>query len=346
MDTALEVLRLKGHKISKREAEAVCAGILLHDIGHGPFSHTLENCIIPEVSHEFLSSVFMAHLNKIFSGRLSLAIEIFQKKYKKQFLHQLISSQLDLDRLDYLKRDSFFTGVQEGVIGHDRIIKMLEIKNDQLVVEEKGIYSIEKFLVARRLMYWQVYLHKTVLCAEQLLVKIMQRAKELVKNKIAVDASEPLQYFLKKNITRKMFLNDNEPLQNFAKLDDVDVMAAVKSWTQHHDRTLSLLSQNLIERHLFRIEMQNGPFSATKIEKLKKIVKQKYDLESLHETEYFVFTSSTSNHAYNPDEVSIKILYKDGSLKDIAKASDQMHVSFLSAPVVKYYLCYPKEIVI
>jgi len=344
MQLAIEVLRYKEHKISGKEAEAASIGILLHDIGHGPYSHTLESCLIPGVSHEFLSEMFMARLNEIYKGRLSLAIDIFQDRYKKRFLHQLISSQLDVDRMDYLMRDSFFTGVQEGVISHDRIIEMLEVKNDRIVVEEKGIYSIEKFLVARRLMYWQVYLHKTVLVAEQLLVNILKRAKELTERKVRVQASKPLEYFLKNNVTKKLFSESREPLENFALLDDMDVMSAVKAWMNHPDKILSLLCRKLIERRLFKIEMRNEQFSSSKIEWLRKEVKEKYRLQRSEEAEYFVFTSSTSNYAYDPEKSSINILYKDGTLKDVAKASDQLNVSVLSAPVVKYYLCYPKEL--
>lgn len=343
MGMALEVLRSKGHKISAKEAEAVAIGILLHDIGHGPYSHTLENCLIPGVSHEFLSEMFMEKLNKQYKGRLSLAIEIFENRYRKKFLHQLISSQLDVDRLDYLKRDSFFTGVQEGVISHDRIIKMLELKDDKIVVEEKGIYSIEKFLVARRLMYWQVYLHKTVLVAENLLVHILKRAKELSEKKIHVPASKPLEFFLRKNVTKKMFLESDEPLENFARLDDIDMMSGVKAWTTHRDKILSLLCKKLLERKLLKIEMKNEPFAAGRIERLKKEVKERYGLPHHEDAGYFVFTSSTSNSAYNPEKGSINILYKDGSLKDVAKASDQLNISVLSAPVTKYFLCYPKE---
>lgn len=344
MGMALDVLRSKGHAITEKEEEAVRIGILLHDIGHGPYSHTLENCLIPGVSHEFLSEMFMEKLNEHYKGKLSLAIEIFQDNYKKRFLHQLISSQLDVDRLDYLKRDSFFTGVQEGVIGNDRIITMLEIKDDQIVVEEKGIYSIEKFLVARRLMYWQVYLHKTVLVAEQLLVMILKRAKELCKKKIPVSASKPLEYFLKNNISKRMFEESGEPLENFALLDDFDVMAAVKSWVNHRDKILSMLCRKLIERKLLKIEMRNEAFPESRIERLKKEVKSKYHLQSSDEAGYFVFTSSTSNYAYDPERSKINILFKDGTLKDVARASDQLNVSVLSAPVVKHYLCYPKEI--
>lgn len=345
MGMALETLKLKGHDITDREAEAASVGILLHDIGHGPFSHTLENCLIPGVSHEFLSKMFMTRLNEIYKGKLSLAIEIFEGKYKKKFLHQLISSQLDVDRMDYLKRDSFFTGVQEGVISHDRILKMLDMRKDQIVVEEKGIYSIEKFLVARRLMYWQVYLHKTVLCAENLLVNILKRAKELAEQNIPIEASKPLEYFLKNTVTKKMFLESSAPLENFARLDDVDMMAAVKNWTIHHDKILSLLCQKLVERRLLKIELANKEFPKAKVNRIKQKVKTLYGLKTDAEADYFVFTSSTSNSAYNPAKGSINILYKDGTLKDIAKASDQLNISVLQAPVTKYFLCYPKEIV-
>ncbi len=345
MGMALDVLRSKGQKITEKEAEAAHIAILLHDIGHGPFSHTLESCLIPGVSHEFLSEIFMAKLNEQYKGKLSLAIDIFQNNYKKKFLHQLVSGQLDVDRLDYLKRDSFFTGVQEGVIGHDRIIKMLDVRDDRIVVEEKGIYSIEKFLVARRLMYWQVYLHKTVLVAEQLLVNILKRAKELTEKNVKLPASEPLSYFLHNNITRKMFVENDEPLEQFALLDDVDVFAAVKSWMHHEDKILSLLCHILIERRLLKIEIKTSHFSSTRVEQLTKEAKAMYQLNSMEEAGYFVFTSSTSNYAYNPDKSNILILYKDGTLKDVAKASDQLNISVLSEPVIKYYLCFPKELI-
>ena len=343
---ALEVLRSKGHKITTKEAEAVSIAILLHDIGHGPYSHTLENCLIKGVHHEFISERFMDALNKQHKGRMTMAIEIFQDKYKKKFLHQLIASQLDMDRLDYLKRDSFFTGVYEGVIGHDRIIKMLDVKEDKLVVEQKGIYSIEKFLVARRLMYWQVYLHKTVICAEQMLVNILKRAKELANNGVEVPAGKALGYFLNNNITKKHFLEGHEALEKFAALDDYDVFFSVKEWAGHKDQVLSLLCRNLIERKLFKIELRNHPFAKSRINRLMDLSQQKYKLIDKQMAGYFVFSSETSNSAYDAEKGNIYILFKDGTLLDVAEASDQLNISVMLKPVKKYYLCYPKGLAV
>jgi len=341
---ALETLRSKGNKISHQEAEAVSIAVLLHDIGHGPYSHTLENCLIKGVSHEFISERFMDALNKQHKGRLSMAIEIFQNKYVKKFLHQLISSQLDMDRLDYLKRDSFFTGVYEGVIGHDRIIKMLDIENDKLVVEEKGIYSIEKFLVARRLMYWQVYLHKTVISAEEMLVKILMRAKELATSKVEVPTSDALGYFLYNKITKNDFLKNGKALEQFSQLDDYDVFFSVKAWIGHKDKVLSILCKNLINRKLFKIELRNASFSKARIKKLTELTYKKYRLKKMDDAEYFIFSSETSNSAYDMEKGSIFVRFKDGTLKDIAKASDQFNISVMSKLVKKNYLCYPKDL--
>lgn len=342
MGKALSVLKSKGHSISEAESAAATIAILLHDIGHGPYSHTLEKSIVSQIPHEYLSLLFMERLNKQFKGKLSLAIEIFKGTYKKKFLHQLVSSQLDMDRMDYLNRDSFFTGVHEGVIGYDRIIEMLDIHKDSLVVEAKGVYSIEKFIIARRLMYWQVYLHKTVLVAEQLLVVILQRAKDLVKAGERVDTTPALEVFLRKTYTKKDFMNQSKLLDVFAALDDYDVFSSVKIWQNHPDRVLSMLSKNMIDRKLPKVELTNEKPDSKKIGKLNNLVKKKYKI-SEEEVKYFVFLESTSNYAYNPVESKINILFKDGTIKDIAEASDQLNISMLaSKPVTKYYLCYPK----
>lgn len=342
MGKALSVLKSKGHSISEAESAAATIAILLHDIGHGPYSHTLEKSIVSQIPHEYLSLLFMERLNKQFKGKLSLAIEIFKGTYKKKFLHQLVSSQLDMDRMDYLNRDSFFTGVHEGVIGYDRIIEMLDIHKDSLVVEAKGVYSIEKFIIARRLMYWQVYLHKTVLVAEQLLVVILQRAKDLVKAGERVDTTPALEVFLRKTYTKKDFMNQSKLLDVFAALDDYDVFSSVKIWQNHPDRVLSMLSKNMIDRKLPKVELTNEKPDSKKISKLNNLVKKKYKIFE-EEVKYFVFLESTSNYAYNPVESKINILFKDGTIKDIAEASDQLNISMLaSKPVTKYYLCYPK----
>ncbi|MEI7803098.1 MAG: HD domain-containing protein [Bacteroidota bacterium] len=343
MTLSLEVLRSKGISITDEEGEAAVIAILMHDIGHGPFSHTLEKTIVQGVSHEELSVLFMERLNKEFDGKLSLAIKIFQDKYKKKFLHQLVSGQLDMDRLDYLNRDSFFTGVAEGVIGYDRIIKMLTVHKCELVVEAKGIYSIEKFIVSRRLMYWQVYLHKTVLVAEQMLVRILERARELTFKGVTVFASPALQFFLSQKICTKDFYQNENVFEQFALLDDTDVMNAIKVWQSHDDKVLSYLSQGLINRKLFHIELQSEPFNRTKIDLLKKKIEKKFHLQK-EELDYLLFEESTSNNAYNRKGDAIKILLKDGKVKDIAEASDQLNISVLSEPVVKHFLCWPKEI--
>ncbi len=343
MTLSLEVLRSKGISISEEEGKAAVIAILMHDIGHGPFSHTLEKTIVQGVAHEELSVLFMERLNKEFKGKLLLAIKIFQDKYKKKFLHQLVSGQLDMDRLDYLNRDSFFSGVAEGVIGYDRIIKMLTVHKGELVVEAKGIYSIEKFIVSRRLMYWQVYLHKTVLVAEQMLVRILERARELAVNGVTVFAPPALQFFLSKTIRTKDFYENENVFEQFALLDDSDVMGAIKVWQSHSDKTLSYLSKCLINRKLFHIELQSEPFSQTKIDSLKKKIEKKFRLKK-EELNYLLFEETTSNNAYNRKGDAIKILLKNGKVKDIAEASDQLNISVLSEPVIKHFLCWPKEI--
>lgn len=339
MRKAVSILRFKGTEISSQEEEALLVAILLHDIGHGPFSHAMEHSIIEGVSHETISLKFMQSLNDIFGGRLDLAIQIFTKKHPKKYLQQLLASQLDIDRLDYLKRDSFFTGVAEGNINSERIITMMNVADNELVIEEKGIYSVEKFLVARRLMYWQVYLHKTGLVAEQLLIKIFKRAKYLKNNSVAVESSENLDFFLKKNVSESQL--NSEILTTFSKLDDYDVISAIKKWTTHKDFVLSNLCSMLIDRNLLKIKLKSKTLSKNKIaEKLKK-VREIYQI-SEEEATYFVFTGKTSNTAYRAKEEQIKILYKNGKTKDVAKASDQFNLKALSQPVVKYYICYPK----
>jgi len=341
MGQAIEEIRSKGHEITDEEAKAVTIAILLHDIGHGPFSHALEHSIVNNVTHEDISQLFMTRLNIEFNGELTLAIKIFEDKYHKKFLHQLVSSQLDMDRLDYLKRDSFFTGVSEGVISSDRIIKMLNVANDQLAVEAKGIYSVEKFLIARRLMYWQVYLHKTVLSAENLLVNILKRAKELANKKVELFCTPALKKFLYKQYSKKDFKTNPELLDSFALLDDYDIMTSIKVWTSHKDPVLSMLCAQLVNRRLFKVEMQKLPFKESKIYELKKDVKKRFNLDD-KEVNYFVFSGSVVNDAYRGDKISINILFKDGTTIDIAKASDQLNIDVLTKTVKKYYLCYPK----
>ena len=343
MTQAIDVLRAKGVEITTAEAEGVTLAILLHDIGHGPFSHALESSIVSDVSHEQISEIFMDKLNVEMKGKLSLAIQIFKNDYSKKFLHQLVSSQLDMDRLDYLKRDSFFTGVSEGIISSDRILAMLAVADDSLAIEAKGIYSIEKFIIARRLMYWQVYLHKTVLGAEHLLVNILARAKELAAQGEELFATPAFQLFLKNRFTKNDFTNNAEVLKAFAALDDNDIFTSVKVWQSHNDFVLSTLCCNMVNRNLFHIELQNQPFEHQKIEDLKQKVKAKYNLKE-EEIKYFVYSDSIKNSAYNPDSERINILYKDGKVVDIAHASDQLNISVLSQTVEKFYLCYPKEI--
>ncbi len=341
MGEAIEEIRAKGHEITDMEAKAVTIAILLHDIGHGPFSHALEHSIVNNVTHEDISQLFMNRLNREFNGELTLAIKIFKNQYHKKFLHQLVSSQLDMDRLDYLKRDSFFTGVSEGVISSDRIIKMLNVANDQLAVEAKGIYSVEKFIIARRLMYWQVYLHKTVLSAENLLVNILKRAKELAQKKVDLFCTPALKIFLYKQYSKNDFRNNPELLDAFALLDDNDIMTSIKVWTTHNDTVLSMLCKQLVNRRLFKVEMQNLPFKEAKIFEIKNEIKKQYHFNN-KEVSYFVFSGNVANDAYRSDKISINILFKDGTIVDIARASDQLNIEMLEKTVKKYYLCYPK----
>ncbi len=343
MGRAIEVLRSKHHTITKDEELAVTLAILLHDIGHGPYSHVLETTIVRNVTHEDLSDLFMERLNEEFKGKLDLAIKIFANKYRKKFLHQLVASQLDMDRLDYLRRDSFFTGVAEGAISSDRIIKTLNIANDNLVIDAKGIYSVENFLIARMLMYWQVYLHKTVISAEYLLIKILQRAKELVKGGSSLFATPALEYFLSKQPGKKDFSSDRKVLEMFARLDDYDILASVKVWSQKGEPVLKRLSANLVNRKLFQIELSDRAFSKDKISKFKSKTTKKYKI-SLEDARYFVFTDKIGNSAYDKHSDKINILARDGNLTDIAVASDQLNISVLSKRVEKHFLCYPKEV--
>ena len=341
MNEALNTLSQKGNIISKEEREAALIAILLHDIGHGPFSHALEHSIVQNQSHEELSILFMEKLNIEFDGKLSMAIEIFKNEYPKQFLHQLVSGQLDVDRLDYLRRDSFFTGVSEGVIGTERIIKMLDVDNDQLVVEAKGVYSIENFLNSRRIMYWQVYLHKTVLSAEYLLMNILKRARELSGQGINLFASPSLSYFLKTTSKQQDFSPKGNALNYFADLDDFDIQSAIKVWMQSDDIVLSRLSKNLINRRLFKVNFSDSPFDTKLISDLQQKIATDYHI-SIQEASYFIIHDKTSNSAYKVNENNINIRFKDGTIKDIANASDNMGVSGISNVITKYFLCHPK----
>ena len=343
MGLALETIKSKGQAISYQEEEAVTIAILLHDIGHGPFSHALEHTIVDGVSHEHISTLLMDNLNREFDGKLGLALEIFNNRYHKKFLYQLVSGQLDLDRMDYLNRDSFFTGVSEGVISFDRIIKMLDVVDDQLVVEEKGIYSIEKFLIARRLMYWQVYLHKTVIAAEQMLVKILERAKELTGEGRNLFASPCFSYFLKNSINREEFKNDPRNIERFTKLDDNDIFTSIKVWVNDEDLILSTLCSHLISRNLYQVEITNEPPPIEIINDLADKVTDEYEISD-DDTSYFVFTDTIKNKAYSVGDGSIKIVMKDGSIQDIAKASDNSNLESLARTVQKYILCYLKEL--
>jgi hypothetical protein len=339
MNEAIEVLRSKGHIISDEESEAVCIAILLHDIGHGPFSHALEFTLVKDVHHEDLSQLFMQKLNREFNGRLDLAIKIYANKYKKRFLHQLVSSQLDMDRLDYLKRDSFFTGVSEGVISTDRIIKMLEVHNDELVVEEKGIYSIEKFIVARRLMYWQVYMHKTVVAAEILLINILQRARELASKGSNLFCSPAFHKFLYHRVDKNSFTKGNA-LNDFAALDDYDIYGAVKVWCNHNDKILSLLCRCFINRRLFKIQLSKKNHLPAQLKKIREKIKKVVPFAGEKDMKYFISEQVLENNAYNAKSDKIHILYRTGEIADIARASDSLNIEALSSPVKKYAVAY------
>lgn len=338
MQKAVATLRQKNVEISKDEEQALYIAILLHDIGHGPFSHAMEHSIV-NIHHEDISILFMNKLNQEFNGQLSLAIEIFKGKYHRKFLHQLISGQLDMDRMDYLKRDSFYSGVAEGNINSERLIQMINVVDDSLVIDEKGIYSVEKFLVARRLMYWQAYLHKTSIVAEQMLMKTLQRAKELTENGNDLPCSSAFSFFLKNKIDQTNF--DDSTLEKFSKLDDYDVVSALKEWQDSEDYVLSQLSQMLINRDLFKIEISTEKISKERITELQELLSKKEKI-TVKETKYFIFKGKISNKAYDKTSEPILILHKNGKTEDLISASDKSYLKSLSEEVSKYYLCYPK----
>ncbi|MEM0516772.1 MULTISPECIES: HD domain-containing protein [Aequorivita] len=340
MQKAVQVLKYKGVKISAKEEEALYMAILLHDIGHGPFSHAMENSIVENVSHEQISLFFMEALNRKFNKQLTLAIEIFKDQYPRKFLHQLVSGQLDMDRLDYLKRDSFYTGVPEGTVNAQRLIAMLNVKNDSLVVEEKGIYSVENFLVARRLMYWQVYLHKTGIVAEQLLVRVLKRAKQLAASGKDLPASDGLKFFLTHTINSNDF--SDEVLNTFSKLDDYDIISAMKMWVNNEDFVLKNLSKMLLNRDLLKIKVKSQVFPLQKLKQKQKFLMDAFRI-SEEEAAYFVFTGKLENQAYSMEKDTINLLKKNGRTIEVAKASDQLNLEALSKSVVKYYMCYPKN---
>ncbi len=347
MEMAIKTLREKGIRVSPDEEEAAIAAILLHDLGHGPFSHALETSIIEGITHEDLSLLLMKDLNKNMNNRLDLAIEIFTGTYKRKFLHELVSGQMDMDRLDYLRRDSFFTGVIEGSVGSDRIIRMLNVVDDTLVIDEKGIYSLEKLLIARRLMYWQVYMHKTVLASESVLVKVLKRARELAVAGKNIYATPALRFFL----SNKLSLADLKGMgifpaglivSNFTRLDDNDILTSAKYWTDDSDWVLADLAGRLVRRDLLAIELQNDPFSKERIRDLKYMAGNLFHI-SPDETDYYVFSDSISNLAYTPEATEVRILLKNGTTSVISKVSDMFDHRFLSERITKYFLCYPKE---
>jgi HD superfamily phosphohydrolase len=343
MQLAIEELRAKGYDITESEAEGVTLAILMHDIGHGPFSHALEHSIVSGVTHEDISALFMERLNSEFNGKLDTAISIFNDNYAKRFLHQLVSSQLDMDRLDYLKRDSFFTGVSEGIVGSDRIIKMLHVIDDELAVESKGIYSIEKFIVARRIMYWQVYLHKTVLSAENLLIRILKRAKELAESGEELFATPAFNVFLKGKITRTSFEQKPEILEQFAELDDFDVLTSIKVWKHHSDFVLSKLSSFLVDRKLLKVKIFDEAVSKQYLVDLRTKLAADWNI-SIEEAAYFIFTDTIANSAYSLKQDRINILFKNGEVKDLTEAADTLSLSVLSKAVEKHFLCLPAHL--
>ncbi|MBC7642757.1 MAG: HD domain-containing protein [Flavobacterium sp.] len=341
MQKVIEVLRFKEISINNEEENALLIAILLHDMGHGPFSHAMEHSIVEEVNHESISLLFMNKLNDEFEGKLSLAIKIFKGEYHRKFMLQLISSQLDMDRMDYLKRDSFYSGVNEGNINSERLIQMMNVVDDVLVVEEKGIYSVEKFLMARRLMYWQAYLHKTSLVAELILTKILKRAKELTQKSIDLDCSRPLKYFLENRITLENF--DDSILKKFAQLDDFDIISAIKSWQSNDDFILSSLSKMIINRDLLKIKLSAEKItSEEKSNYLEKFAKQ--ENISITDANYFIFKGKIINQAYSSIAEPIRILMKNKTVEDVVEASDQLNLKALSKAVTKYYICYPKSL--
>jgi len=339
MGEAIAQLRLLGNEITNHEADGALSCILLHDVGHGPFSHTLEHSVVSEISHEEISLLMMQKINKEMDGKLNVALQIFTNTYPKKFLHQLVSGQLDMDRMDYLSRDSFFSGVSEGIIGSARIIKMLNIHNDQLVVEAKGIYSIEKFLVARRLMYWQVYLHKTAVAAEIMLMNILKRAKDLASNGVELFSSPALHYFLYNEVNKHVFLTKEEALDHFALLDDSDIICSIKVWSTNPDIVLSTLCKAFTNRKLFKVEVGTEPVEVTTRQHYIKQYQQHFGVSAC-EAEYFMGDETVSTDTYSPEDDNINILYKDGTIKDIADASDMLNISVLTKKVEKHFFCY------
>jgi len=339
MQQAVQILRIKDIDISEKEEEGLLCAILLHDIGHGPFSHAMEHSIVEGVSHEYISLQFMESLNKKFKGKLTTAIAIFKGEHSKKFLNQLVSSQLDIDRLDYLKRDSFYTGVAEGNINSERLITMLNVVDNELVVERKGIYSVEKFLMARRFMYWQVYLHKTGLVAEQLLISILKRAKELLARGEKLACSDALMFFMTNKIGKDDFTESN--LNRFASLDDVDILSAIKQWQNSSDFTLSKLSEMILNRELLQIKIKNKPISLKKLAKQRAVFMKEYQLNE-QDVNYFVYTGIVQNQTYDSKKQNIKILNDNGKVTDVVKASDQLNLKTVSKITTKYYICYPK----
>ena len=341
MQKAVEVLRFKGVSISEAEENALYIAILLHDIGHGPFSHAMEKSIVEDVHHEAISLLFMNQLNEEFSGQLTLAIQVFKGEYHRKFMLQLISSQLDMDRMDYLKRDSFYSGVAEGNVNSERLIQMMNVVDDVLVIEEKGIYSVEKFLMSRRLMYWQVYLHKTSLVAELILTKVLKRAKELTLQGIQLSCSEPLLFFMQNRITIENF--DASTLDLFSQLDDFDIISALKSWQKHDDFILSSLSKMIINRDLPKIKVSAEQQLLDPIEPIRSKFALENDI-SILDTDYFIFEGKIKNQAYSKEAEPIRILKKDKTIEDVVDASDQLNIESLSKLVTKYYICYPKSL--
>lgn len=342
MQKAIETLRFKGVTISSDEECALLIAILLHDIGHGPFSHAMEKSIVEDVNHESISLLFMNQLNNEFDGRLSLAIQVFKGEYHRKFMLQLISSQLDMDRMDYLKRDSFYTGVAEGNVNSERLIQMMNVENDVLVIEEKGIYSVEKFLLSRRLMYWQAYLHKTSLVAELILMKVLKRAKELTLKGIKLPCSEPLLYFMQNKISLENF--DAEKLDLFSQLDDFDIISALKTWQKHNDFILSTLSKMIINRDLLKIKMSADKIPMEESQAMKEEFAEEHNISQL-EAGYFIFRGKIKNQAYSKEAEPIRILKKDKTIEDVVEASDQLNLKSLSKLVTKYYICFPKQLI-
>ena len=339
MSEAILSLQQKGQFIFDSEAEAAGAAILLHDIGHGPFSHVLENTLISGIAHEEISLLMMEQINRDLGGQLNLAIAVYKDQYPKRFLHQLISSQLDMDRLDYLRRDSFYTGVTEGNIGSARIIKMLNVVDDQLVVDQKGIYSIENYLTSRRLMYWQVYLHKTAVACEKVLINMLMRAKELTRQGQHVFASPALQYFLSNDIDAAWFATHSEALRMYEELDDSDIWSAMKAWKHHEDKILSTLATDMLDRNIFRVEVHEAPIADERVEELQQTIAEKMGIDR-RLAHYLTSVSTVQKDMYSMDDDHIGILYKDGTVKDISEASELLNVALLSKKIRKYYLCY------